>query len=390
MTDVGRQLARRLVPPVLLLLQRLGHDRVQIAAERAVNRAQPARVLLADDANGLRDSLVSEIVGQPPTQKLVEHHPQGVDVGPRVELLRVPRHLLGAHVGHGADELADVGPDRRHLDVGVRRPGHAEVEDLRLAVLVDQDVVRLEVPVNDALEVRVLHGVAHLDEEFQTLMGAEALGLRVVQQRPALDELHGEVGLRALPVVERARVVHLGDVGVPQTAQDLRLVLEATQRRARDEAATQDLQRHQPVRVILHRLVDRAHPARADDPAKLVAADRSARHVTVGDLLVVHDNGGGALLEQLPRVLLATNEIQHPRPETGITAASIDDERLPRVRLALQRVGEDRLDALPCDISHRRCPREPSRPHATRAALRSTHDEPSAARCRARWPSARP
>jgi hypothetical protein len=53
------------------------------------------------------------------------------------------------------------------VQVGAGGAGDAEVADLRLTGLVDRDVGRLEVPVDDAAVVGMLHGVADaLDEEL--------------------------------------------------------------------------------------------------------------------------------------------------------------------------------------------------------------------------------
>jgi hypothetical protein len=54
-----------------------------------------------------------------------------------------------------------------------RSARHAEVEDLRLPGLVDEDVAGLEVAVDHALLVGVLDGVADLATELQTLTRTE-------------------------------------------------------------------------------------------------------------------------------------------------------------------------------------------------------------------------
>jgi hypothetical protein len=48
--------------------------------------------------------------------------------------------------------------------------------------------------------------------------------------RLALDELHHKVRLRSRTFIEGARVMDVGDVGVPQPAEDLRLVVEPLHR----------------------------------------------------------------------------------------------------------------------------------------------------------------
>ena len=55
--------------------------------------------------------------------------------------------------------------DRDALHVGARRARDAEIEDLRLAAFCDQDVGRLQIAVDDAALVRVLHGVREPADE---------------------------------------------------------------------------------------------------------------------------------------------------------------------------------------------------------------------------------
>ena len=75
------------------------------------------------------------------------------------------------------------------------RPGDAEVDHLRLRLVavVHGTVAGLEVPVDDPLLVGVLHGVAHLREELETLRGVELLAVAVGAERFALD-FHDEEG----------------------------------------------------------------------------------------------------------------------------------------------------------------------------------------------------
>ena len=66
----------------------------------------------------------------------------------------------------------DIGLQRR-LRVAVGDARHAEVEDLRLAGLVDEDVARLEIAMDQAALVRVLHGVADPGDELEPLPRVE-------------------------------------------------------------------------------------------------------------------------------------------------------------------------------------------------------------------------
>ena len=70
--------------------------------------------------------------------------------------------------------------------------GHAEVEHLGLAGLVHQDVAWLQVAVDDALVVGVLHRVAHLRQQLQPCGRTELLAAGVLVERQPADELQCE------------------------------------------------------------------------------------------------------------------------------------------------------------------------------------------------------
>ena len=153
--------------------------------------------------------------------------------------------------------------------------GDAEVDDLGdgpAVCLGDQDVRGLEVAVDDALLVGVLDGAADRDEEGDAVAGGELVGVAVVGDRDAADQLHHEVGAAG---VGRAGVEHLGDGLVHHHRQRLPLGLEAGHDLGELEAGPEDLQRHPAVdRRGLLGLVDHAHAALAE-PEDPVGADLS-------------------------------------------------------------------------------------------------------------------
>ena len=81
----------------------------------------------------------------------------------------------------------------------------------------------LEVAVDDPLLVGVLHGLADLHEQFQSLPRREAVLVAILGDRDAADQLHDEVGPAG---VGRAAVEHAGDVGMVHQGQGLALGLE--------------------------------------------------------------------------------------------------------------------------------------------------------------------
>ena len=107
--------------------------------------------------------------------------------------------------------------------------GDAEVEDAHVqanAALVEQeDVVRLDVAVDDALAVGVDQGQQHLAAELQARLERQCpLRRQAFAQRLALQILHDQV--RAVDRVD-AEVVDDDDVRVGELAGELGLALEA-------------------------------------------------------------------------------------------------------------------------------------------------------------------
>ena len=175
---VGHGLHRR-VPAGGLLAQRLGHDVVEVAAQRRraacaaswrggpasaaaaprVARRRPHRTARAGSVSTMaRISSAGELAVAarrvPAGQQQVEQHAQRVDVGGGGDV--AARELLGRRV---------LGRQRRFALAGERRPlsrlvalqqlGDAEVEQLHLAVRGHQHVGGLEVAVHDQVRVRV-------------------------------------------------------------------------------------------------------------------------------------------------------------------------------------------------------------------------------------------
>ena len=133
-------------------------------------------------------------------------------------------HLLGAHVAGSAEHLAGAGQAGPALQVGVGGAGDAEVEHLGLSGHLHHNVGRLQVAVDDALVVRVLHRVADPRHQAHAGVDVEAVKAGVLVQGEAADELHRE---ERLAVVGEAGLIDLRDAGVVQSGQDLGLVAEA-------------------------------------------------------------------------------------------------------------------------------------------------------------------
>jgi hypothetical protein len=135
--------------------------------------------------------------------------------------------------------------------------------------------------------------VTDLAKEIEAITRSQLPGLGVRDQRVAADVLQGEVGLCPFAFVERAGVVDLGDVGVLEASEDLRLVLEAFHGGTGGHAPPHHLQGHDAMGVVLHRLVDGAHTAGAENAADLVAPDAVGGGRPIDGLLLDRRDGLG-------------------------------------------------------------------------------------------------
>ena len=126
---------------------------------------------------------------------------------------------------------------------------------------VDENVRRLEVAMDKAALMRVLHGVADSGDKFKALAGVELVLVAVGEEILAVDQFHGEVRLPTERGLSSTRFVDLGDAGMLQSSQRLRFVLEAVQHFTRGVTGADDFESDSAMRVLLLRLVVDAHAA---------------------------------------------------------------------------------------------------------------------------------
>ncbi len=153
-------------------------------------------------------------------QHLVQHAAETVDVASAVDIGAV-HALLRAHVQRRPER------DPRGGEPGVAReergPGNPEVRHHRIAAR-QQDVARLDVPMDHALVMGVRQRFAHVAGDAHGLVDFEmSLAIEPVPQRLAVDERHHVVELP----VGGAGVVHRHDVGMGEAGRDLDLAQKA-------------------------------------------------------------------------------------------------------------------------------------------------------------------
>ena len=115
-------------------------------------------------------------------ERLPEEHADRPDVRGAVRLL--PGQPLGGDVPEGSRHVSGGGERVRLFD-----PRQAEVEqaDGELVALLDHDVRRLDVAVDDALGVRVRERVQHLRGDFDRRPVVDRAAPERLAQRPAGD-----------------------------------------------------------------------------------------------------------------------------------------------------------------------------------------------------------
>ena len=197
-------------------------------------------------------------------EHLVQHRAEGIDVRAARDLPLAHR-LLGAHVVRRAQAHPGLGhPRAARL---ARRERDPEIGHQRLAV-VQQDVLRLDVPVHHAVAVGVVERRGDLGgDPHRVGHGELLLPVHPVAQRLPLDERHDVEEV----AVGLARVEQRQDVRVLQVGRELDLGQEPLGADDRGELGPKHLERHPPVVADVLGEVDGGHPAGADLPVEAIA-----------------------------------------------------------------------------------------------------------------------
>jgi len=312
-TQVLRERLRGRIALQRIVRQRLLEDAVDVARERRDETprrgaaeppdrfAKVGRGGAVDLARAARLVAVALYAGH----ELVQHEADRVDVARGRD--GATGALLGARVcgreqaraRHGRVALAEQLRD-------------AEIEQLRRAVLADEDVAGLEVAVHDEVRMRVLHRGEHALEQPQPLGERQRAPVAPWRDRLAVDVFHREVG-RA--VVGGTRVDEGRDVGMIEPREDLPLGEKALEARAHQGARLQELQRN-PLgigRCASFGEPHGAHAALAELAHQHVVGDAAAREILrclrerpreiSHRLAVAVVRGLGAVVDQAPEVV---------------------------------------------------------------------------------------
>ncbi len=178
------------------LLQALEHDRFKIVRNSRIERTRSGRLLLAHLPQSLENRIGPErrLAGQ----QLVEDHAQRVDVDGRRDRLTSALSLLGCHVARGPHDRSrrgDAAPFRRLDPLGQAEVGHQGNQAIERIIRAasEQDIGRLQVPVQDSALMSVMHGASHRRHQARGIAGVVPKSGGQQCEIAAFDQLHAEI-----------------------------------------------------------------------------------------------------------------------------------------------------------------------------------------------------
>ena len=185
-------------------------------------------------------------------EQLISDDSERVDIDARVQFGAA--RLLGRHVGGGSGDETCLGEALRSLG----HPGDAEVDQIDPARFVEEDVLRLDVAMNDALPVRVVEGFRHTLDDLHRPPRRQRLPARECREIPTTHETHRHPRHPSLDAVGKDRK----NIWMLELRDHLRFTVEAfAEGPVGRELGGQDLESDVPVEVRLKGLVNRRHPA---------------------------------------------------------------------------------------------------------------------------------
>ncbi len=248
--------------------------RITIASTSGGTSASGARSPKGGNARGhvhSEESHLAVVIERPrPGEHLVEHHPERVEVRPRVD--RLPERLLRRHVLRRAVDHPELGENlgraarrrrgrlfvRERADRHLRDPEVEHLHEVGVAVLRDEHyVLWFEVAVNDPEPVRARDGARDLVGDVESAPQLERPFSDDLAERVPFDEFEDE---KEGAVLEHAEVGRRRDVRVIDVRGRERLALEPRHDlRQAAHLGVKDLHREALAHVGVLRLVDGTH-----------------------------------------------------------------------------------------------------------------------------------
>lgn len=269
--QLGRQLSGGGVAQLRVLRQSALEDALKAGREACELRRDVGERRVDDPVDDLGH--VGPLEGPAAGEHLEQHDPQGEDVRPSGDL--AAQELLRRHVTRCAEDLVALVAER---DLVQTRD--AEVGELHLARLVEEDVGGLDVPVDDAHGVEIVERRGDLGHQVDGALEVElAAGRQDLGQAAAAHVLHGH---EDRPVGPLDQVIDRDDVRVGEHAGAARLAEQVVPQRAhpvalrflpRRPGGPEALDRHLAADQAVARQVDRPRGPAADLPYELVTSE---------------------------------------------------------------------------------------------------------------------
>ncbi len=284
--QIGAHLGSVLVAQVAIFFERLVDDVLKLERQVGIQADRHQGSAIQDGVEDHAGSVAAK--GREPGSHFVEDDAEGEKIGAGIEVLAP--HLLGRHVGDGAEGRSGTGKVLRADGAGGLRVlgitataahefggklGEAEIENLHVTALGDEDVAGFNVAMNDAFGMGGVEAVGNLNCEADQGLGVERTAGNHGAQSKAVEELHDEVRVTFL----FGDLVNGADVGMVQGRGGAGLAAKAFERlRVVGKFVRQEFERDEAAELQIFGLVDDAHPTATESFEDTVMRDGPANH----------------------------------------------------------------------------------------------------------------
>ena len=252
-------------------LQALAADGIEIEVHAGLEAARLWRGLLDQLEERVKIAFPPE--RRPAGEQLEQDGSQAVNVcggGQSPPILG--QGLFGSHVIGGADN----GFRLRRLAVGGNALGQAEVGDVRLALGVQQNVARFQIPMQDAAQVGVVDRTGHQRQQLNRLARLVEVVADMLFQTAPLDQFHAEI----VAALAFANFVDGDDVRMIEPGSRLGFDAKAADGVGGGQSLGQDhFQGDNAIEAALPGPVDDSHAAASDLVQEFVIAKGGRSHV---------------------------------------------------------------------------------------------------------------
>src|SRR6185369_13058582 len=266
-----------------IFLESLSDNAFELERGSGIKTQRPLRRLVDQRVEKRSGGLSLE--GQNSRSHFIEYDPKRKQVRARTQ--RLAQRLLGRHVRDGSQGRAwTIGaPHRLRLpeglatDTGFVAHGElrqTEIQNLGVAALGDENICRLDIPMNDAVRMGGIERVGDLYSQVKQQWQWQWVVGNALSQSRAIQILHRDKAL----VLRLADFVNHADVGMIEAGGGPRFPAEPFQHRGVfGDQLGQEFKSHHPAQLNVFGLVHNAHTPAAELLDDAVVRDRLADHL---------------------------------------------------------------------------------------------------------------